>query len=68
MLKARLMELKLFLEVAPLRHKEIVDELQSLYPSYNTGGLFLSLPDAFFLVIREPLGSNQLLNLIKFKL
>ena len=27
---------------------QVVDELQLLYPTYNEGGLFLSLPDAFF--------------------
>lgn len=29
-------------------HQQVVDELQLLYPTYNEGGLFLSLPDAFF--------------------
>lgn len=28
--------------------QEVIDELQSLYPSYKEGGLFLSLPEAFF--------------------
>lgn len=30
-------------------HQQVVDELQFLYPIYNEGGLFLSLPDAFLL-------------------
>ena len=29
-------------------HQEVIDELQVLYPNYKEGGLFLSLPDAFF--------------------
>ena len=29
-------------------HQEVIDELQLLYPAYKDGGLFLSLPDAFF--------------------
>lgn len=28
--------------------QEVVDELQLLYPNYKEGGLFLSLPEAFF--------------------
>jgi len=28
--------------------QEVVDELQFLYPNYKEGGIFLSLPDAFF--------------------
>jgi len=29
-------------------HQEVIDELELLYPTYNEGGLYLSLPDAFF--------------------
>lgn len=29
-------------------HQQVVDELQLLYPNYKVGGIFLSLPDAFF--------------------
>lgn len=29
-------------------HQEVIDELQALYPNYLEGGLFLSLPEAFF--------------------
>lgn len=29
-------------------HQQVVDELQLLYPTYKEGGIFLSLPEAFF--------------------
>lgn len=28
--------------------QDVIDELQVLYPNYKEGGLFLSLPNAFF--------------------
>lgn len=29
-------------------HQQVIDELELLYPNHKEGGLFLSLPDAFF--------------------
>lgn len=29
-------------------HQQVIDELLLLYPGYKEGGIFLSLPDAFF--------------------
>ncbi|WP_111710007.1 MBL fold metallo-hydrolase [Lutibacter citreus] len=29
-------------------HQQVIDELELLYPNYKEGGLYLSLPDAFF--------------------